>query len=130
VFAYEIEEALDGAHRPTFADGGPNVEQHANCGDDYPVTSGSPPVAGPGYGHGWTFQVAPNPNLPPQVNTKILPVPMPKGCDPQLANSPHHSGMVTAWGDGSVRILAGSVSPHLYWGAVTPAGGEVLLFDW
>lgn len=130
VFGYGIEIALSGAHRPTFADGGPNVEQHANCGDDYPETSGSPPMSKAAYGYGWTFQVAPNPNLPRTVDSKLDAPPMPKGCAPDLANTPHHSGMLTAWGDGSVRILAGNVAPNVYWGAVTPAGGEVIEFDW
>lgn len=130
VFSYAIAEPLHSAHRPTFADGGPRVEQHANCGDDYPVTSGSPPMSKAAYGYGWTFQVAPNPNLPRQVDGQLDQPPMPKGCAEDLANTPHHSGMVTAWGDGSVRILAGGVAPNVYWGAVTPAGGEILNFDW
>jgi prepilin-type N-terminal cleavage/methylation domain-containing protein len=129
IFAYWVEQPI-GAHRATFADGGPYVERHANCGDDYPVTSGSPPMSKAAWGHGWTFQVAPNPNLERQIDSKLPFPPMPRGCDPALANTPHPSGMLTAWGDGSVRILAGSVSPHVYWGAVTPAGGEIINLDW
>ncbi len=130
VFGYCFAEALSGAHRPTFADGGPNVEQHANCGDDWPKTSGFPPVSKAAFGYGWTFQVAPKPNLEAWIDPNADAPPMPKGCDARLANTPHHSGMLTAWADGSVRILAGSVSPNIYWGAVTPAGGEVLNGDW
>lgn len=34
--------------------------------------------------------------------------------------------MVTSFADGSVRIVAPSISPHNFWGAVTPSSGEVL----
>jgi hypothetical protein len=32
--------------------------------------------------------------------------------------------MLAAMGDGSVRTIAGGVAEEIYWGAVTPAGGE------
>jgi type II secretory pathway pseudopilin PulG len=102
------------AHRATFADGGPLVDLNANCGDNYPQTTGPPPTstgARPG-----TFQVMPWP-----VQTK---------CDPHLANSPHSAGMLVAMGDGSVRMLARGMSPTTYWAAVTPDGGETLGNDW
>lgn len=127
VYLYARRKPGRVAHRATFADGGPNVERHANAGDDWPVTSGSPPVTIAAFGKDWTFQVAPNPNLDARINPNAPR--MPKGCDPSLANTPHHGGMLTAWADGGVRILAGSISPHIYWGAVTPAGGEVIE-DW
>lgn len=130
IFAYPKEGANPGTHRATFADGGPNVERHANCGDDYPVTSGLPPLSRAAWGYGWTFQVAPNPNIERQTDPNAKPTPMPKGCASDLANTPHHSGMLTAFADGSVHILAGSISPNIYWGAVTPAGGEILGEDW
>jgi hypothetical protein len=34
--------------------------------------------------------------------------------------------MIVAMGDGSIRILAGNISPSIYWAAVTPAGGEII----
>ena len=105
----------DGFHRATFADGGPKVNRGANCGDIYPETSGNPPISGPTFA---TFQVAPRPVWKGQVG--------PAECDPNLANTPHRSGMLVALGDGSVRSLAPRIDPHVYWGAVTPAGGEVL----
>jgi hypothetical protein len=37
--------------------------------------------------------------------------------------------MLTALADGSVRQLRPTIDPAVYWGAVTPAGGEVLA-DW
>lgn len=105
-----------GGHRATFADGGPSVDGGNNCGDWWPETTGNPPAC-LGYEPGpirtnKTFQVAPYP-----VET---------ACDPRLAQTPHRSGMIVAVGDGSVRTLAPSISPHVYWGAVTPAGGEIL----
>jgi prepilin-type N-terminal cleavage/methylation domain-containing protein len=117
--------------RATFADGGPDVERMANPGDIWPITSGAPPVSKGACPPDWTFQVAPNPNLRVRIDPHpTSPPPMPKGCYERLANTPHQSGMVTAWGDGSVRILAGGVAPNIYWGAVTPAGGEILNLDW
>jgi prepilin-type N-terminal cleavage/methylation domain-containing protein len=125
VFFYSWFDANPiGARRATFADGGDNVERHCNPGDAFPKTSGSPPQSVCAYGRDWTFQVAPtvqknyagyDPNLPY----------MPLACDPQLANTPHRAGMLTGWGDGAVRLLERSVAPTIYWGAVTPASGEI-----
>ncbi len=50
-------------------------------------------------------------------------------CDEYLAQTPHSSGMLTGLADGSVRVLNPAISPHVYYGAITPAGGEVLA-DW
>ena len=51
-------------------------------------------------------------------------------CDPRIPQSPHAGGMLTALADGSVRVLAASVSEATFWAAVTPRGGEVLGNDW
>jgi prepilin-type N-terminal cleavage/methylation domain-containing protein len=91
------------AHRATFADDG----------DIRPKTTGNPPVSGPNIGT-VTFQVTP----------------LPSQCLPNLAQTPHPGGMLAALGDGSVRILAPSMSTATYWGAVTPSAGEVLGNDW
>lgn len=99
-------------HRPTFADGG-TLLNYQNFGDVYPVTQGLPPVS-IGSDPGETFQVA------PRVEE----------CNPRVAQSPDSGGMLAALADGSVRILAGGMSPTTYWSAVTPAGGEVLGSDW
>jgi hypothetical protein len=37
--------------------------------------------------------------------------------------------MLIGLGDGSVRTIAPTVAPAVYWGAVTPAAGEVI-GDW
>jgi type II secretory pathway pseudopilin PulG len=113
-FIYVLREP-GSAHRATFADGGPAVDSYANCGDIWPETRGNPPVSS-GLVVGVTFQVAPNPAF--------------DKCDPRLANTPHRSGMLVALGDGSVRVLGPGMSPATYWGAVTPASGEILGTDW
>jgi prepilin-type N-terminal cleavage/methylation domain-containing protein len=46
------------------------------------------------------------------------------------ATSPHAGGIMTALGDGSVRLVSQGVSPATWWAAMTPAGGEVLGPDW
>ena len=46
-----------GLHRPTFADGGPILNLRTS-NDNYPVTSGSPPVTRDSF-PGYIFQVAP-----------------------------------------------------------------------
>jgi type II secretory pathway pseudopilin PulG len=71
-------------------------------------------LAATGPALGKTFQVAPT---PPDADSTI----------PQ---TPHHGGMVTAMVDGSVRIVAPTIAPITFWGAVTPAGGEVLGPNW
>jgi len=78
-------------------------------GDVYAITSGNPP-ASKGSVPGLTFQAAP----------KL------SECDPRLAQTPHSSGMLTAWGDGSVRPISPAISAPSFWAALTPAGGEVL----
>jgi type II secretory pathway pseudopilin PulG len=51
-------------------------------------------------------------------------------CNWNLAQTPHRGGMLAALADGSVRTLSPGMSPKTYWGAVTPAGGEVPGDDW
>jgi prepilin-type N-terminal cleavage/methylation domain-containing protein len=98
------------SRRATFADGGPRVDKYANPGDNFPKTSGQPPVSRAAWGRGVTFQVAPTF----------------KDCDPELAQTPHFTGMLVALCDGSVRPLSGGIAPSVYWGAITPCGGEIL----
>jgi hypothetical protein len=33
-------------------------------------------------------------------------------------------------GDGSIRMVSSGISGDTWWGALTPAGGEVLGSDW
>jgi hypothetical protein len=46
-------------------------------------------------------------------------------CNPRIVQTPHSSGMLAAWVDGSVRTVAPGISESNYWGLITPAGGEV-----
>jgi prepilin-type N-terminal cleavage/methylation domain-containing protein/prepilin-type processing-associated H-X9-DG protein len=51
-------------------------------------------------------------------------------CDPHRPSSPHTGVMNVVLCDGSVRNISGAVSPQTWWGACTPAGGEVNGADW
>jgi prepilin-type N-terminal cleavage/methylation domain-containing protein len=92
-----------GYHRATFAD---DI-------DVVPVTSGQPPITGPRSWFPFTFQTAPTIEK----------------CFGLVAQTPHKSGMVVGLMDGSVRVLSPHIASQVYWGAVTPAGGEILNFD-
>lgn len=80
-------------------------------GDYLPVTKGNPPQSTSAAGK--TFQVAPSM----------------KDCDPRLPNASTSRGLQIGLADGSVRILAPSTSPQVFWGMVTPRGGEVINHD-
>lgn len=51
-------------------------------------------------------------------------------CDYRVLQASGTGGLLVGLLDGSVRALAPTISPATYWGAVTPAGGEVLGSDW
>jgi prepilin-type N-terminal cleavage/methylation domain-containing protein len=89
-----------GMRRPSFADSG--------WGDVVPVTSGNPPTSRASVS-GNTFQSRPQP----------------KFAVPHLPQTPFSAGLPVAMFDGSVRVLSNSISEELFWGAVTPSGGEV-----
>jgi prepilin-type N-terminal cleavage/methylation domain-containing protein len=92
----------------TFADG-----ENYNI---YPVTSGSPPTTlGQPPFQNQTFQAAPS-------RSDV--------CDPSIPQTPHPGGMLVAVADGSVRVLARGIAPQVFWGAVTPAAGEILGDGW
>ncbi len=99
-FLYWLPFNSGGSRTPTFAETGV-------------ITSGTPPVSS-GYNAGETFQIAPS-----QLN-----------CNPYLTQTPHSSGMLVALVDGSVRTLEGSMLEATFWGAITPASGEVPGPDW
>ncbi len=109
-------------HRATFADGGPILGGNT-FNDVYPISS--PNGATPSRANA-TFQVRPRYRGTSGlivVYTEGVPV-EPGFCDPALAQTPHIGGMLIALGDGSVRTIAPTVDPLIYWGAVTPDGGE------
>jgi hypothetical protein len=53
----------------------------------------------------------------------------PLSCDPRTPQTALPSGLVVGLADGSARSVKPGVSPNVFWGAVTPNGGEVL-GDW
>jgi prepilin-type N-terminal cleavage/methylation domain-containing protein len=98
------------AGRPAFADG--------DCGQVYPVTTGSPPS---------TTGQLPHPRQ--HVNRMFLVAPHPNDCDPTVPNSVFRNGLMVAMLDGSVHTFSGSMSESAFWSMVTPSGGEVTP-DW
>lgn len=87
----------------------------------YPITTGSPPRTQPSL-PGKTFQVRPRfvfEHVPFQDPFQ------PGNCDYRMPQTPHPGGMLTGLADGSVRTVKPGVAPDVFWGAVTPAGGEV-----
>lgn len=117
-----------GVRRPTFADGGP-ILNGKTYGDVHPVpdpATGVTRSSRPGV----TFQVAPRPWFaPPYTALYDQHVAQPDDCDPLLAQTPHRAGMIVALADGSVRTVRPSVAEAVFWGMVTPAGGEVAGLD-
>ena len=118
--------------RATFADGGPQPPRWP-LDDVYPVTSGTPPVTTSSV-PGVTFQVRPAVHValprsgsPPGVS--YTPPPGVEVCDPRFPQTPHASGMLVAAADGSVRAVRPGIANHVFWGAVTPAGGEPTALD-
>jgi prepilin-type N-terminal cleavage/methylation domain-containing protein len=61
---------------------------------------------------------------------QVQPTPFLGNCDPTRASTAHGGGMLVCLADGSVRMLASSMSGDTWWAAVTPCGGEVLGSDW
>ncbi|MBX9624350.1 MAG: DUF1559 domain-containing protein [Gemmataceae bacterium] len=55
--------------------------------------------------------------------------PRPEDCDYRIPQTPHSSGMLTAYMDGSIRITRPGVAPEVFWALVTPAGGETVSAD-
>jgi prepilin-type N-terminal cleavage/methylation domain-containing protein/prepilin-type processing-associated H-X9-DG protein len=94
-----------------------SFEMTTFAGPDFvgvPVTAGNPPVT--------TGRA-----LPPGATYQHRP-PMDQ-CHTGMAQSGHSGGMGVAMADGSVRVIAATVSPAAYWAATTPAGGEVAPLD-
>jgi prepilin-type N-terminal cleavage/methylation domain-containing protein/prepilin-type processing-associated H-X9-DG protein len=50
--------------------------------------------------------------------------------DGRRASTFHTGGINVGMGDGSVRLVAGGVSPTTWWAALTPASGDILGNDW
>ncbi|MEO2088035.1 MAG: DUF1559 domain-containing protein [Gemmataceae bacterium] len=123
--SYTQQEANPIMRRPTFADGG-SLFGGRNQDDVYPVTDPVTRVTRPSR-PGVTFQTT------PVVWSKAASssrTPLPNECDTTLANTPHRGGMIVALADGSCRTISPRIMPETFWAAVTPAGGEILGWDW
>ena len=100
------------------------------------VTTGNPPTTTI-TDYAWkqpvppTFQVRPCTQIRYSINFNV-PIPdcgsVPH-CDYSLNQTPHPGGLLTALADGSARQLRPDISTVIFWGAVTPARGEMLA-DW
>jgi len=110
--------------RPTFADGG-TILGGLNQKDVHPVTDPVTGITRPSR-PGVTFQVRPLPWIPDRPAAENPRPPLPGECDTKLPQAPFSGGMTVVLADGSVRTIAPSVGPETFWGAVTPAGGEVI----
>jgi prepilin-type N-terminal cleavage/methylation domain-containing protein len=112
--------------RATFGDGGPILG--GNTFDDvYPVTA---PTGTQPSRPNVTFQVAPRFRGTTGFLTEYDgPLALPGWCDPAVPQTPHIGGMLAAMGDGSVRTISPGVNVTVFWGAVTPAGGEPTQLD-
>lgn len=112
LWGYPDPSSMSSLSRATFADG------QNGMGDIHPITEGNPPVSRNSFLNlhlhphlaSWTFQAKPHVAL----------------CTPILAQTPHAAGMIVSCVDGSVRTLSPTIAPSVYWGAITPAGGEIL----
>lgn len=80
--------------------------------DVVPITSGNPPVT-----HAST------PGLTFQVRPRM------EECNPLIPQTPHESGMLVAFADGSVRTIRPGTAETVFWAFVTATGGEVVNLD-
>jgi competence protein ComGC len=55
--------------------------------------------------------------------------PTPQTFDPRIAQTAHPGGMTVGMGDASFRKIA-RISEEVYWGLVSPNGGETISQDW
>ena len=95
---------------------------------------GNPPNAGSGSTKGWgagSYQPnysaganGPNGNIPFQV------APSAANCNWYVTQTAHDGGMMVGLGDGSVRIVTGSISVTTWFNACTPNDGNPLGSDW
>jgi prepilin-type N-terminal cleavage/methylation domain-containing protein len=94
------------SRRPTFADYPMYADVYPVPGPDPSTTRASIP--------GLTYELTPHP----------------AACDGRVVQASFANGLLVAMFDGGVRTIRHGVAEHIYWGAVTPAGGEVLGGEW
>jgi len=92
---------------------------------------GSAARAGTFADSGWR-DVVPVPSATPFVTVGSAPgapfqvAPQPAKADDRRLQATQPAGLLVAMFDGSVRTYRPDVAPHVFWSAVTPAGGEVI----
>jgi len=57
------------------------------------------------------------------------PIHMESMCDPTRASTSHSAGIHVGMADGSVRVLAPTTPPNVWWAYCTPAGNEAISAD-
>ena len=70
-----------------------------------------------------------NANVPRLKDMPFQVRPRPDECYLNLVHGTFSAGLLTAMFDGSVRCLREGIHPPLYWGAITPNGGEILNWE-
>jgi len=96
--------------RPSFADFIPGSRPYDPLKDDvYPVTSGNPPVSRGSI-----------PELTFQVRPRI------EEADPRIPQTGHPGGMPVLMLDGRVIMMRKGTAAEVFWGLVTPRGGEAV----
>jgi hypothetical protein len=91
--------------------------------DVYPITLGAQSLSIPSR-VGQTFQVRPK-----VIQFQFSSNYPPDDCDPRRVQASQTSGLAVSFADGSARLIRPSVDPLLFWGAITPHGGEVFGLD-
>ena len=66
------------------------------------------------------------PTTPSQPGKTFQVSPRVEDANSRVPQSPFPSGLPVALFDGSVRTLSPSIHESIFWGLVTPSGGEVL----
>jgi hypothetical protein len=65
----------------------------------------------------------------PTTGTTFQVAPAIRDCDPRMPASSTQAGLQVGVADGSVRLLSPGIAPAVFWGMITPNGGEVINFD-
>jgi prepilin-type N-terminal cleavage/methylation domain-containing protein len=63
------------------------------------------------------------------VSPPFQVAPRPQDCYSRRPQTPDPGGMRVVMGDGSARVVRGTVQPAVFWAAVTPSGGETPALD-
>lgn len=100
-----------------------------------PVTSVNPSVRSGSFADNRADDALPAATATPGRTACSIPgatfqlAPMVGDCNYRMPQALYPTGLLVALVDGSVRTIAPGVAEHIFWGSVTPDGGEVL-GDW